>query len=69
MKTIEYDGYLTEDKLGSILSTIFDKVESQVKFGTYKVDYYLPNENIVVEYKSPSSNGAIGVYIGISRKF
>ena len=27
------------------------------------------HENIVVEYKSPSSNGAIGVYIGISRKF
>lgn len=27
------------------------------------------HENIVVEYKSPNSNGAIGVYIGITRKF
>lgn len=51
---IKYVGYLTEEKLGVILKKIFPDVVAQYKISssgrTFKVDYFIPSTNTVVEY-------------------
>jgi hypothetical protein len=56
MKIIEYENYLTEEKLGKLLGEVFDGEEVlpqysiKGRYNRFRVDFFIPRLGIVVEF-------------------
>lgn len=49
-KTIKYESYLTEQKLGKLLRSIFPTVIDQYRIDRFKVDFFIPAIRAIVEF-------------------